>query len=155
LEIVFPVIMDQITELANNGITINGKRFTLEFVFCSEWKFFALLIGILAANSIWFCPWCMCSKGYRQNLEMDWSKYPRKWDCANRCYNCDKKPPCKDRNHGWNRNRNCLLKAPFTPETCVLDNLHGELRSSEVMEKLIFGLADSHELSKKLEEMCY
>ena len=101
LEIVFPVLMDQIRELSKTGILVDGKKIDLEFVFCSDWKFLALLLGLKNANSTWFCPWCMCSKEYRQLLNISWKEYLRVWDHNNRCPDCDNPNiDCVDFTHG-------------------------------------------------------
>jgi hypothetical protein len=147
--------MEQISQLASTGITIETTHFNLEFVFCSDWKFLALLIGIKNANSTWFCPWCLCSKHYRQLLELSWEEFLRKWEKDGKCLDCvNLGHKCPDSAHGRNPTCACLLTAPFTPESCILDNLHGELRTSEVMERALFHVVDEKNLQKKLEKMC-
>ncbi len=155
LEIVFPELMKQIHSLSQTGLTVDDKQFELEFIFCSDWKFLALLLGLKNANSIWFCPWCLCSKEYRQALNLKWHEYLRTWgeDCI--CLDCARPDvKCQDPSHGRNPYCTPLLTAPFTPSSCVLDNFHGELRTSEIMEKGLFNIVDQNNLSEKLEDMC-
>ncbi|CAG8838264.1 20737_t:CDS:2, partial [Cetraspora pellucida] len=38
----------------------------------SDWKFLAICLGLNAANSLHFCPWCLCSKQQYKDLSKDW-----------------------------------------------------------------------------------
>src|SRR2546421_10378677 len=41
---------------------IGGVIWNVELFFSSDWKFLAICLGMNAANSNYFCPWCLCSK---------------------------------------------------------------------------------------------
>ncbi|RIB27053.1 hypothetical protein C2G38_2261358 [Gigaspora rosea] len=41
---------------------IGGRHWNVELYFSSDWKFLAICLGMNAANSKYFCPWCHCSK---------------------------------------------------------------------------------------------
>jgi hypothetical protein len=147
--------MEQIKLLSQTGIAVGDKHYKLEFIFCSDWKFLAILLGLKSANSKWFCPWCLCSKAYRQLLELEWDEFLRKWNYSNRCLDCTLEDViCDDPAHGYNPLCPSLLTEPFSPESCLLDNLHGNLRTSEVLERIVFSLVDQYSLSNKLEAMC-
>ena len=51
-------IADEMKQL--KSITVDGKEFTLEFYLGGDWKFLALVTGIEAATSKYFCVWCKC-----------------------------------------------------------------------------------------------
>lgn len=126
--------MNQIEQL-KNGIFIGSRMVTFKFVFCADWKMFAQLLGIKAANSNFFCPWCLSSKDNREKLNANWNEYPRHWDKDSNCFNCKGKdtiPSSCENNHGWNIRSN-LLKEPFNASNCLLDSLHGVLRSSDIL----------------------
>src|SRR3990167_9550112 len=121
--------MEQVEKL-KDGIQINDKTVILNFIFCADWKMFAQLLGIKAANSTYFCPWCLASKNNREKLDGDCSLYSRSWTDDTVCPNCKdhKKPKICKENHGWDRTTN-LLKEPFNASNCLLDSLHGVLRT--------------------------
>src|SRR4051812_28859694 len=57
-----PLIRD-LTILKEQGLLDKqGNSWNFEFYFSSDWKFLAICLGLNAANSEYFCPWCFCSK---------------------------------------------------------------------------------------------
>lgn len=105
---------------------------------------------------------------YRNKLDFaDWKQYPRHWNKHNHCWDCcpknhrsggkGRKRKCKDPSHGYSTSDpHCqsLLKAPFTPKSCILDNLHGVLRTSDIMEDVLFEEVDKNGLADRLESLC-
>ena|SRR3990167_10478525 len=65
---------EQITHLSRNELTVKEETYVCKFTFCSDWKFAALMIGIKAANSTFFCPWCLFAKEYRSAFNVDWEE---------------------------------------------------------------------------------
>jgi hypothetical protein len=45
----------------------------VEFFFSGDWKFMALIMGIKAANSNFFCLYCECSKELHSDINRSWS----------------------------------------------------------------------------------
>lgn len=45
----------------------------IEFYFSGDWKFMALVKGLKAANSKYFCLFCECPKDSRGNLNLQWN----------------------------------------------------------------------------------
>lgn len=141
--------MDQIEKL--NQIQIKKKTFKIDYLFCSDWKFLSLIIGIKAANSTYFCPWCMCAKEYRSGLDVDWEKYPRNWHSTeNTCFDC-LRDECSDELHDVDSSVPSLLKPPFTRDNCILDPLHCLLRTSDLLENVLYEKADQRGLNNLLE----
>ena len=130
--------MQGISELHEHGIVRGEHTLKVNFVFSSDWKFLALLMGIKNANSKYFCPWCCCSKDVRNDIQIDWSCeiYKRNWkENHSSCHECKDAPkPCTRTNHGYNPDTN-LLKFPFAQSNEVLETLHAVLRTSEFLEK--------------------
>lgn len=146
--------MEQIQDIGKNGIWIKNRCVKFLFRFCSDWKFLALLLGIKNACSTFFCPWCMCTKDERQDLTFEWTEYPRYWDKDSMCTLCDKSITCSHAKSShqfkWEHN---LLKKPFDHESIILDVLHCILRTSDILENLIYSLADDYCCFDKLEVM--
>ncbi|RIB29089.1 hypothetical protein C2G38_2156340 [Gigaspora rosea] len=65
-EILKKVIDSLIVELnnlmTNRLVDSNGIKWSIELCFSSNWKFMAIILGINAPNSNYFCPWCLCTK---------------------------------------------------------------------------------------------
>ena len=141
--------MEQITGLLE-GIVIDNRAINFQFTFCSDWKFLALLIGIKQANSTWFCPWSMCAREYRNSITTDWNKFPRYWGIDNTCYDCTTST-CVDKTHGQDPTIKCLLLAPFSRENTVIDTLHCLLRTSEILEEVLYVNVDMFGLNLDLE----
>lgn len=136
--------MDQIAELDSEGLMINQKKMEFEFIFCSDWKFLSLMIGIKAATSVFFCPWCLCAKEYRSCLLEDWEKFPRNWESSeNKCYDCSKQT-CDNPTHDDDPLTPSLLTKPFSRDNCVLDTLHCLLRTSELLETILIEIGRAH-----------
>ena len=69
-----PLIND-LTILKEQGLLDEqGNNWKFEFYFSSDWKFLAICLGLNAANSENFCPWCFCSKKNisNKNYENEW-----------------------------------------------------------------------------------
>lgn len=71
------------SEMDKNGVEIEQEEFKeleLELFLCADWKFLAEVLGINAANSRWFCLWCLCQKDEKANANIDWNNYLRTLD---------------------------------------------------------------------------
>ena len=152
--------MEQIATISISGIKLNEKDppYYFSFIFCSDWKFMALVLGLKAANSTYFCPYCTCSKGERDLLELDWSNYSRNWESddslCTKCQNDKKKSlTCRKDNHQYSPGRN-LLQDPFTMDDCVVDVLHIILRTSDVLESILYSKVDEFALCGSLRNQC-
>lgn len=147
------MVLDQFTPF-KTGLEIGVMKFKFKFVFCSDWKFFALVMGMKSASSMWCCPWCMVGKHHRDYIDTDWGEqYPRSWESPSKCYECHKDPTkgCfRLKNHDFDTNDN-LLKILFKRDNCVLDVLHMILRTSEIMEDCLMENATRYAVQKKLE----
>ena len=146
--------MKQINRLHSDGIMVFDKHYDVDFYFCSDWKFLSLMIGIKAANSTFFCPWCLCAKEYRDGgTTVDWSKYPRDWHNpkANKCYDCHQRS-CTKPLHDLDPSLSCLLSLPFSPSKCLLDPLHCLLRTSDILENILYERVDQKGLNSTLEK---
>lgn len=137
----------------NEGLYVGKRLVKFSFTFCSDWKFLALMMGTGAANSDYFCPWCLASKDTKVFLDTDCEKYERKWQGKSHCYLCkDKKDKvCYKNKHGWEKEN--LLKPPFDRLNCKIDVLHAGLRTSEVMEHVLFEDAATYGLDLKLQKL--
>jgi len=146
--------MSQITHLSRNGLMVKEENYECKFTFCSDWKFAALMIDIKAANSTFFCPWCLCAKEYRSAFDVDWEEYPREWDSKNNtCFDC-RDGSCITPLHDYDPLTPSLLTAPFSRDSLVLDCLHCILRTSEIIEDVLFNKADQYGISDQLERHC-
>jgi len=110
----------EIEEIKCEGLKIDGEHFDVEWYCCSDWKFLALVYGLNAACSKFFCIWCFCTKDMINDLDVeDW---PIERDLAD-CERLAKKSTTDGR-------KGCkqppLLKIPF--QFVVVDTLHMFLR---------------------------
>ena len=66
-------ISKEIKDLSH--ITINGKRYMIEYSFGSggDWKFLAVVCGLNAANAEYSCVWCKYPSNDRWNMTKKWS----------------------------------------------------------------------------------
>ena len=150
------MIMNGINDLHCKGVEKNGETIKVNFVFSSDWKFLALLMGIRNASSTYFCPWCCCPRDLRNSLQIDWGeeRFKRKWnDVKSMCFECkDDAKPCTRSNHGYRKDMN-LLQPPFNENNVVLDTLHSVLRTSEILEKELKNRTQCHNLNTTLQQL--
>ena len=60
--------------MKNIGFTDQDNiLWNVEFYFSGDWKFMALVKGLKAANSKYFCLFCECPKDSRGNLNLQWN----------------------------------------------------------------------------------
>jgi len=72
LKIAASDFIKELQELSNSGMMINNTLWNFELFFSSDWKFLAICLGFNAANSNYFCPWCMITKNQRGNGQVEW-----------------------------------------------------------------------------------
>jgi hypothetical protein len=65
---------DELDSLKSIGFTDQDNiTWNIEFYFSGDWKFMALVKGLKAANSKYFCLFCECPKDLRGNLNLQWN----------------------------------------------------------------------------------
>lgn len=64
-------LIKEVTEL--KSITVNELTFEIEYFFCSDMKFLAIVYGIEAATAIYSCVWCKCPSSDRYDMTKKWS----------------------------------------------------------------------------------
>lgn len=144
------------------GIEVDDRKIRLEFFFASDWKFLALIIGIKSPTSkkcnfvysYILLPMVLVRKRIQMSLEEDWEKFPRDWENReeNMCYDCAA-GNC-DKTYDIDPLEMSLLRKPFSRENCALDTLHCQLRTSELLETVLYDTADIHGLNENLENFC-
>lgn len=65
--------LQELRELATQGITITNIHWKINLYFSSDWKFLAICLGINAAKSNYFCPWCTIKKSQQGDLSLMWT----------------------------------------------------------------------------------
>ena len=70
LKEVFNYLNPLLEDVAINGV----DGIELEFHFCSDWKFLSLVLGINAANSNHFCPFCSIHSVLKTNSKLELSE---------------------------------------------------------------------------------
>ncbi|RIA94186.1 hypothetical protein C1645_818476 [Glomus cerebriforme] len=91
LEIMMAPLIQELDELKNNGLIINGIIWNFELYFSSDWKFLAICLGFNAPNSKFFCPWCQISKCHQANNQINW-KIDKKMEKINEYPGHNKRP---------------------------------------------------------------
>ena len=66
-------VIDEISDIHEQGLDVDSKTYTIHFYLGADWKFLAMACGIDAANSTHACVWCTCSKEDRHKLDKEWS----------------------------------------------------------------------------------
>ena len=63
----------ELEQLKTNGYKApNDIIWPVELFFSGDWKFVALVLGINAATSNYFCLYCNCHKDERHNMDQVW-----------------------------------------------------------------------------------
>ncbi|CAB4437992.1 unnamed protein product [Rhizophagus irregularis] len=74
LSIAVSKFRNELDSLKNIGfIDQDNITWNVEFYFSGDWKFMALVKGLKAANSKYFCLFCECPKDSRGNLNLRWN----------------------------------------------------------------------------------
>ena len=68
LQVTMAPFIQELHDLKDNGLIINGTQWNFELYFSSDWKFLAICLGFNAPNSVHYCPWCQVSKRDQVNL---------------------------------------------------------------------------------------
>ncbi|RIA84059.1 hypothetical protein C1645_742608 [Glomus cerebriforme] len=112
----------ELEQLKTNGYKdSNNTIWPVELFFSGDWKFVALVLGINAATSNYFCLYCNCHKDERYNMDKVWlnSKNTR-------------------------GRKNTMLFQEIDQNNWIIDELHLMLRISDVLFQCLF-----YELIKK------
>lgn len=99
LEKLFEKLNAQLEDIAASPICGDVN---VEFHFCSDWKFLAIVLGVNAANAVHFCPFCTTPKQQRRNNLNIKDQYIRKLEqktdskgntyyqvSGSTCFHCD------------------------------------------------------------------
>ncbi|RHZ85686.1 hypothetical protein Glove_62g41 [Diversispora epigaea] len=101
-----------------------GREWKIELYFSSDWKFLAICLGLNAANSKYFCPWCEISKEQQGDLSLEWK--------INKTINNI------HQNYKYYRGHICLAIFDMIPlQNWVPDELHIMLRITDVLWRLV------------------
>ncbi|PKY32968.1 hypothetical protein RhiirB3_451535, partial [Rhizophagus irregularis] len=73
LNVVLEPLIMELRKLKEEGFRDNQNReWKVELYFSSDWKFLAICLGLNAANSKYFCPWCEVSKEKQGDFSYEW-----------------------------------------------------------------------------------
>ncbi|PKC16476.1 hypothetical protein RhiirA5_369844 [Rhizophagus irregularis] len=72
LDILTISFREELQELKEIGININGVNWTINMYFSSDWKFLTICLGFNSANSLFFCPWCTITKKEISDIKKEW-----------------------------------------------------------------------------------
>ncbi|RHZ67232.1 hypothetical protein Glove_302g9 [Diversispora epigaea] len=73
LQVALEQLIIELRTLKEKGLKDHqGREWKIELYFSSDWKFLAICLGLNAANSKYFCPWCEISKGQQGDLSLEW-----------------------------------------------------------------------------------
>jgi len=70
LETMMAPFIQELDDLKNNGLIIDGICWNFELYFSSDWKFLVICLGFNSPNSNHYCPWCQVSKNSQS--ETNW-----------------------------------------------------------------------------------
>ena len=157
IELLMELVAIGLQELQESTLrvtTTTGEQFFLlfELHLCCDWKFLALLMGINAANSAFFCLVCTCPKECNADFAGPIDDDHRRTDESpggQSCKNCENRQKCCDGTHGLKEGRRYLLQGVIPRHRIWLDGVHMYLRLSDQIEGHIqtkakdAGLADA------------
>lgn len=66
-------IINELDEIKDGFKDCDDVIWTVELFFSGDWKFMALVMGIKAANSNFFCLYCEYPKELRSNMNHSWN----------------------------------------------------------------------------------
>jgi hypothetical protein len=69
LEALLPELRSEIDELIENGINVGGRHHRVTAHMCADWKVLNCILGLGAANSKIYCPWCLGTKDERTGAQ--------------------------------------------------------------------------------------
>ncbi|EXX71393.1 hypothetical protein RirG_078850 [Rhizophagus irregularis DAOM 197198w] len=74
LNIVLEHLIVELRKLKEEGLEDNhGVKWKINLYFSSDWKFLVICLGMNAANSKYFCPWCEVSKEQQGDFSYNWT----------------------------------------------------------------------------------
>ncbi|GES84505.1 hypothetical protein GLOIN_2v1847779 [Rhizophagus clarus] len=112
----------ELEQLKTNGYKdSNNTIWPVELFFSGNWKFVALVLGINAATSNYFCLYCNCHKDKRYNMDKVWLNSKNTHGC-----------------------KNTMLFQEIDQNNWIIDELHLMLQISDVLFQCLF-----YELIKK------
>lgn len=124
-------LIQELNHLKENGFLDNfDKHWKVSLYISSDWKFLAMVLGFNAANSDYFCPWCLCKKSEQGNLNSNW-KISKKIEDLSNNYNSKNPKLCKGQ----------IRQPLFTMiplDHWIIDELHLMLRVMDRLLSLLF-----------------
>ncbi|CAG8813967.1 3496_t:CDS:1, partial [Cetraspora pellucida] len=72
LKITMSQFLNDLWSIKKDGMLIANIHWKFQLYFSFDWKFLAICLGLNTANSLHFCPWCLCSKQQHGDLSKDW-----------------------------------------------------------------------------------
>lgn len=67
-------LADLNNEMSNlKEITVNNRKYSIEYFLGGDWKFLACVCGLGAANQNFACIWCKCPRHERFDISKKWS----------------------------------------------------------------------------------
>ncbi len=66
-------IINELDEIKDGFKDHDDVIWPVELFFSGDWKFMALVMGIKAANSNFFCLYCECPKELRSDMNRSWN----------------------------------------------------------------------------------
>ena len=72
LKFMLSTLLEDLWFLKENGLQIGTTCWNFEFYFSADLKFLAICLGLNAANSTYFCPWCNVNKNQYEDTQADW-----------------------------------------------------------------------------------
>ncbi|RHZ85685.1 hypothetical protein Glove_62g40 [Diversispora epigaea] len=125
LQVALEQLIIELRTLKEKGLKDHqGREWKIELYFSSDWKFLAICLGLNAANSKYFCPWCEISKEQQGDLSLEWK--------INKTINNI------HQNYKYYRGHICLAIFDMIPlQNWVPDELHIMLRITDVLWRLV------------------
>ncbi|XP_021352099.1 uncharacterized protein LOC110466641 isoform X1 [Mizuhopecten yessoensis] len=131
-------LRQEVGELQDSSITVDGRDFTIEILLGGDYKFLLVAVGIPCIASEYFCVYCKCSKSEKCKLDLEWSmedvtKGARSlYECPDGCLKARKK---------ISKKAFSVVNPPLFPHIgplrVVVDPLHMFLRITDKLFNLL------------------
>jgi hypothetical protein len=98
LKCALELFLAELRDIKENGMIIEDIHWNFELYLSSDWKFLSICLGFNAANSTYFCMWCLISKKQQGDLNTDYTICKSMENLKNnfKTYNGHIKPPLFD-----------------------------------------------------------
>jgi len=151
-------LMRQLVQIKNNGIKIDNQKIDIDLSIAADWKFLALVMGLNAANSRWFCLFCLCQNDQRSWTTVDWNSTQYQRTLKNlQGGKCTDESCRKGRgnSHPHGVIAECLLlEGLFDMDDILIDVLHQFLRMMDLLLKGLIDIVTEYRIEYKLTQEC-